>query len=1375
MRVDPNRIAARLRIEKKWDNDGRTEKAHDFGMGGRNRRQLIGGTPKEETIQVTAPLFSSRLFEFGPKLGDKELSGGIDMAKRMHLNHPITFFGHSHSTVWVLSNGGIGFDNGIKQYKPNVLPSMGQKLIAPFWNRNDLRNGGKVLFREVNGGRVLERGQSEIRYQYDREVKVVSAVVVTYEKMQPVGSSPLPDENTNSFQLVLFITSNGTFANFIYSNIGWTQGAEAGFNAGDGTNHFALPTSGTGNIMYLEEYGNTGIPGEWMFILEEERVVRCKAGIKGDTCDEACSPGEWGEDCVKCCHCAIGSCHEVSGECKSDGCARCWHGRDCQQRDGSCDAPRKCGKNAQPKVVTNIGTLGSRCGEPPQSQCECLPGYEGNAEESCADTDECAQQKHSCHEKAICTNTPGRFFCQCPEGYSGNGITECVLSFLYPFELSHRLPKDKNGRIEWQLKHPLKMFGRERHSVVITTNGLILVEGAKQLGTIASGEQPRLDELEVHGVAPFFAPIDLAQQGQIFVEETTDPSLLAKASRTINEKLTDSRQSPFEGSHALMVTYVNVSLANTESKFSNTFQTLLIAGRDKLKSENMTFVQFLYRDIAWSEGAEAGIMAPDKSSSILLPGSGTVGIEQLSQLSNVRSQGIWLFRVDLASLLPCMQPDLQPPYCDGRSPTLVNRLPPFHSTTPMMTTMAQTSAKSVEKTNEEETAQSKKGKAKATTAEFSGDEKETDEGEEEKDKGGKAAEEKQQKGSDKEKGGQKQQKILPQLEQIEEQTEWQPVREEEAKKETDDERAQQDGENERGKEKERQEEEGAKEKEGREHEQQKSAQSKKTTNAPGNAIEPAIISSRKPAIVTIQSKEIEEMPPDAFDDGSVRTAPTPRARQMEELEREIAGSIVPELIVPQVVVGGKRKGEDEEEKGDGGEKGNGKRKEEEGKGKEEKRDKEEQKGEGVEKENGKGKEEEEEGNGSKTSAFLQEKTDEHNANGNDKGTTNFKPKNEIRIEPIGTKGRTNAKAKPTAIPAEEAEEGREDEQRQQQAEEEPEQHETASSSAVPPSPPQRQRPTTPEAKRTARPTTEMATTEEQRETSKGKIDKERPTTQGTTPAEVSRTFILITNSTNKANSPSPSIKRTKATTTAPKVKPNNPDGDEPMLMEFDNGNSNNILAESAVHGNKLSVVVPVAIVLIWLVVLVVVAMFLCCRRRQTQERLRTLYGPAYQIRPVYTMRVNKLGSGNASYEEQLDKTAHRLSAEMAYNQNPFVPGRYSVYGSYWNISPQGSAVSRRNGGKATLNGTGPQQQQQNATRAQMAPLEISSPRGSSGDGSGGSSAFGNYIQSLAKMRGASNGIGGTEREDAQSEYFANSQVERNTNRFSSNNHGNGRI
>jgi hypothetical protein len=39
--------------------------------------------------------------------------------------------------------------------------------------------------------------------------------------------------------------------------------------------------------MYLEEYGNTGIPGEWMFEIGRESIIRCKVGIKGDTCDES--------------------------------------------------------------------------------------------------------------------------------------------------------------------------------------------------------------------------------------------------------------------------------------------------------------------------------------------------------------------------------------------------------------------------------------------------------------------------------------------------------------------------------------------------------------------------------------------------------------------------------------------------------------------------------------------------------------------------------------------------------------------------------------------------------------------------------------------------------------------------------------------------------------------------------------------------------------------------------------------------------------------------------------------------------------------------------------------------------------------------------
>lgn len=153
-------------------------------------------------------------------------------------------------------------------------------------------------------------------------------------------------QNTNTFQAAIFSTTNGTFANFIYNNIGWTQAAEvenlydfpnfyilqAGFNGGEGTKHYALPTSGTDKIMYLEEFGNTGIPGEWMFEIGGTRIQRCKAGVKGDTCDEACGTDEWGADCAGCCHCDQGAaCHNITGECPVQvGCSDCWTGENCQ-------------------------------------------------------------------------------------------------------------------------------------------------------------------------------------------------------------------------------------------------------------------------------------------------------------------------------------------------------------------------------------------------------------------------------------------------------------------------------------------------------------------------------------------------------------------------------------------------------------------------------------------------------------------------------------------------------------------------------------------------------------------------------------------------------------------------------------------------------------------------------------------------------------------------------------------------------------------------------------------------------------------------------------------------------------------------------------
>lgn len=54
-----------------------------------------------ELLQITAPLFSSRLFEYGPDVGDQELPRNLDTGKTINLIYPLRFYGMDISTVHV--------------------------------------------------------------------------------------------------------------------------------------------------------------------------------------------------------------------------------------------------------------------------------------------------------------------------------------------------------------------------------------------------------------------------------------------------------------------------------------------------------------------------------------------------------------------------------------------------------------------------------------------------------------------------------------------------------------------------------------------------------------------------------------------------------------------------------------------------------------------------------------------------------------------------------------------------------------------------------------------------------------------------------------------------------------------------------------------------------------------------------------------------------------------------------------------------------------------------------------------------------------------------------------------------------------------------
>ncbi|GMT19356.1 hypothetical protein PFISCL1PPCAC_10653, partial [Pristionchus fissidentatus] len=656
MRVDPERIAARLRIEA-------AEEAEKALQIGRSRRQLA--TPKEISIQVTAPLFSSRLFEYGKNAGDSQLPQQLDSIKKLDLKHPLEFYGESTKQVYILANGGIGFDPSSKNYKPNSFPG-NLRLIAPFWNRNDVREKGIVWYREVTTGRVLERGQSEIRYQYEKAVKVHSAIVVTWENMQPLGAAPLVAESTNTFQAAIFITDQGAFANFIYSNIGWTQGAEAGFNRGNGKAHYALPTSGTGQIMYLEEYGNTGIPGEWMFEMGKEAVIRCKAGIKGDTCDAECGTGEWGEDCARCCHCSTKeqikggeTCHPLTGECPS-GCGTCWSGVGCATRLDSCGG---LGGNRSCVINALSFTDSDRCGEIIQ-RCQCLEGYKGDGYKQCNDVDECAREG-VCHENAVCTNTPGRYFCQCKEGFTGDGVRSCKSSFLFSNANHQSLPTGRSSKISYRLRSPQVWFGREIDQLTITSTGLIGLDGSSS----------DLHGPSTFGVAPFYSSlIDTSKGGTVTVAEVTDSDVLTRVARVIRSAISDPS---FISSGALIVTSTNVSTENSPGR--NTYQSVIVTGTNSLH-EPRSYSLFLFDRIDWSQGGESVIQSGDSTTSISLPGSGSEGMMQLSHLSNIGQPGVWLYRIDTPSISPCPRENLLPPFCDEPIPKSAQ--PPVKPPTP---------------------------------------------------------------------------------------------------------------------------------------------------------------------------------------------------------------------------------------------------------------------------------------------------------------------------------------------------------------------------------------------------------------------------------------------------------------------------------------------------------------------------------------------------------------------------------------------------------------------------------------------------------------------------------------------------------------------
>uniref|UniRef100_A0A8B9TR66 Sushi, nidogen and EGF like domains 1 n=1 Tax=Anas platyrhynchos TaxID=8839 RepID=A0A8B9TR66_ANAPL len=336
-------------------------------------------------------------YPFGPAQGDaatlKQDDGGSEL-RPLAVRFP--FFGAGHTGLYVNNNGIISFLKEVSQFTPVAFPiSKDRRVVAAFWADVDNRRAGDVYYRESRDQAILERATRDIA-QYFPEFPDFSAqwvFIATWYRVTFFGGSSFSPVNT--FQIVLITDGKLSFTIFNYESITWTTGmhassggdfaglggiaAQAGFNAGDGKRYFNIPGSRTDDIADVEMTTNVGIPGRWVFRIDDAQVqvggcsnttsvcLTLRPCLNGGKCIEDCFTGK--------------RCHVDVDECLSHPC----------QNGATC--------------INGVNSF----------SCQCLPGFRGA---SC-ETEELPCETKVCQNGGTCQEANGTAACMCQPGYAG--------------------------------------------------------------------------------------------------------------------------------------------------------------------------------------------------------------------------------------------------------------------------------------------------------------------------------------------------------------------------------------------------------------------------------------------------------------------------------------------------------------------------------------------------------------------------------------------------------------------------------------------------------------------------------------------------------------------------------------------------------------------------------------------------------------------------------------------------------------------------------------------------------------------------------------------------------------------------------------------
>ncbi|NWY03551.1 SNED1 protein, partial [Nothoprocta ornata] len=431
----------------------------------------------------------AEFYPFGPEQGDaatrKQDDGGSEL-QPISVRFP--FFGAAHSGLYVNNNGIISFLKEVSQFTPVAFPiSKDRRVVAAFWADVDNRRAGDVYYRESKDQAILERATRDI-VQYFPEFPHFSAqwvFIATWYRVTFFGGSSFSPVNT--FQIVLITDGKLSFTIFNYESITWTTGmhassggdfaglggiaAQAGFNAGDGKRYFNIPGSRTDDIADVEMTTNVGIPGRWVFRIDDAQVqvggcsnttsvcLTLRPCLNGGKCIEDCITGNPSYTCSclagftgKRCHIDVDEC--LSHPCQngatcinnvnsfSCSCAPGFKGASCEIEESPCEI-KVCQNGGKCQVVNGTalcscqpGYTGQDC-ETELNECESGPCLNGGHCVDLVDNYTCvclepfvgqrceidpsSCEDRSCRNRQTCNYIrPGRYICTCSPGYYGN-------------------------------------------------------------------------------------------------------------------------------------------------------------------------------------------------------------------------------------------------------------------------------------------------------------------------------------------------------------------------------------------------------------------------------------------------------------------------------------------------------------------------------------------------------------------------------------------------------------------------------------------------------------------------------------------------------------------------------------------------------------------------------------------------------------------------------------------------------------------------------------------------------------------------------------------------------------------------------------------